>query len=477
MEPRLDEATRLERLRELDILDSGSEEAFDRLTRLAAAAVGAPVAFTSLVDEARVWLKSKVGTELCETSRSGAFCLHTVDSRDILVVEDATLDPRFADAEVVTVHGVRFYAGAPIVLADGAAVGAVCVVDVVPRPAPGATALALLEGLAAAAGHLLDLRRELLSRREAERRATEHARLLELAEEVAGIGTFRLDVSTRALQVSPSIGRIFGLDADDATTTALEPLLAMYEPDDAAMIAGLIEEACAHGTPYAFDARLRRADDGSPRDVRVKARVERDRHGRPGTLIGVLSDVTAEKEAFQALDRQRVEADRRANRMARLADTDALTGLPNRRAFLARAELALRDPRGVGLAIIDLDHFKSINDRFGHEGGDAALATFGRMCSRLIGTSCFTARIGGEEFALLSEGADHARVAALVEDLRSWTVDSPPILPSGRPLRLTFSAGVARSREGDTWSRLFARADEALYRAKEAGRDRLAMAA
>jgi GAF domain-containing protein len=237
MENRVTEPKRLACLRGLEILDTASEEAFDRLTQLAADAVGVPVAFTSLVDEARVWLKSKVGTTLCEAPRSESFCPHTIALGDVLVVEDATLDSRFAALHLVVAEGVRFYAGAPVALANGAVVGAVCVIDVVPRPTPSPPAIALLKGLAAAAGHLLDLRRELLARREAERRLAEHARLLELAEEMAGIGTFRFDVATGALDVSPSILGIFGL-GPTACAPPVDALLAMFEPSERAKIVG-----------------------------------------------------------------------------------------------------------------------------------------------------------------------------------------------------------------------------------------------
>ncbi len=470
----MSEATRLASLRSLDILETDSEETFDCLVRMAAEALGTPIALATLVDEARVWLKARIGTDATQTPREGSFCSTTIDCREMLVVEDAALDPRFVLSSLVTVDGIRFYAGAPVMLADGEVVGAVCVLDTIPRPAPDAAGTALLRGLAAAVGHLLDLRRQLIARRLAEHRLAEQARLLELAEEIAGVGTFRLDFSDGSVRQSPPIFAIYGLDAN-AGVPSTESMLALYDLEDRRCIEAAIERARLSGEGYNLDAKLRRADDGMKRDVRVKARVQFDAAGRPAALVGVLQDVTMEKEALALINSRRIEADRRADRMRHLASVDALTGLPNRRAFLEDVGNALEYGVSVNLAVLDLDHFKSINDRHGHEIGDAALAAFGRIAGRFADEGCRLGRIGGEEFALMvAETRDAVR---LVERLREAVLAEPLRLRLGTEIRLTFSAGLARSQPGDDWSSLFSRADRALYRAKNEGRDRLAIAA
>ena len=470
----MSEATRLASLRSLDILDTDSEETFDCLVRMAAEALGAPIALATLIDEARVWLKAKVGTDATQTPREGAFCSLTICGRELLVVEDASRDPRFASSTLVAVDGIRFYAGAPVSLADGEVVGAVCVLDTVPRPAPSAAGAALLKGLAAAVGHLLDLRRQLAARQLAEHRLAEQARLLELAEEIAGLGTWRLDFSTGAVQQSPPIFAIYGLEPV-AGTLAVEVMLAMYDPADRARLEAAIGHARRTGEGYALDARMRRDGDGAWRDVRIKSRVQFDAAGRPASLVGVFQDVTMEKEALAVIDSRRIEADRRADRMRQLASIDALTGLPNRRAFLENVGTALGHDGRASLAILDLDHFKSINDRFGHDGGDVALAAFGRVAARFADEGCRIGRIGGEELALLV--ADGRDAVLLVERLREAVLAERLVLRPGVEIRLTFSAGLARLLPGDDWSSLFTRADRALYRAKHEGRDRLAIAA
>ena len=129
-----DELQRLACLRSYAILDTEPEQGFDDLVQLAAHLFGAPMAFVSLIDAERQWFKAKVGIEACETSRDVAFCAHAIVERQPLVVPDARLDPRFAANELVTgAPHIRFYAGAPLIVGNGSALGTLCVVDTVPR--------------------------------------------------------------------------------------------------------------------------------------------------------------------------------------------------------------------------------------------------------------------------------------------------------------------------------------------------------
>ena len=128
------ETERLEALRSYHILDTAPEQAYDDLAMLAAQICEAPVALISLVDDARQWFKSKLGLDRGETSRDTAFCAHTILLRQPLIVGDASRDPRFADNALVNgAPHVRFYAGIPLVNAEGSALGALCVIDYRPR--------------------------------------------------------------------------------------------------------------------------------------------------------------------------------------------------------------------------------------------------------------------------------------------------------------------------------------------------------
>ena len=129
-----DEARRLEALWALDLLDTPAEERFDRLARLARRLFNVPIALVSLVDSGRQWFKARAGLEVESTPREVSFCGHAIVGDGPLVVEDALEDPRFADNPLVTgAPGIRFYAGAPLRLRGGSALGTLCIIDRVPR--------------------------------------------------------------------------------------------------------------------------------------------------------------------------------------------------------------------------------------------------------------------------------------------------------------------------------------------------------
>ncbi|UAK23917.1 GGDEF domain-containing protein [Sphingomonas nostoxanthinifaciens] len=162
------------------------------------------------------------------------------------------------------------------------------------------------------------------------------------------------------------------------------------------------------------------------------------------------------------------------------ANRDALTGLPNRRALDARlaaaSDAARRTGRPFSIAICDIDHFKAVNDRFGHQIGDEVIKFVATSLSNGASERLFAARYGGEEFVVLFEGADAASASREVDRIRA-TIGKRDLRvnATGQSLgRLTFSAGVAQlaAMEGGA-SAMLKRADVALYEAKRAGRNRV----
>ena len=129
-----DEQRRMTYLRALQILDTPPEERFDRVTRVAQTHFGVPIALLSLVDTNRQWFKSCQGLSASETPRDVSFCGHAILQTDPLVIPDATADPRFADNPLV-IGGpeIRFYAGWPLALDGGSALGTLCIIDSKPR--------------------------------------------------------------------------------------------------------------------------------------------------------------------------------------------------------------------------------------------------------------------------------------------------------------------------------------------------------
>ncbi|MCP5084373.1 MAG: sensor domain-containing diguanylate cyclase [Alphaproteobacteria bacterium] len=152
------EARRLATLREYDILDTGPEEAFDRITRLAQSALRLPIVLVSLVDENRQWFKSRVGLEPQETPREVSFCSHAIQQDPPFIIPNALLDDRFADNPLVTGSPhIRFYAGVPLKMKDGSNLGTLCAIDTKPCVLTD-TELSILSDLAQLVVDELELR-------------------------------------------------------------------------------------------------------------------------------------------------------------------------------------------------------------------------------------------------------------------------------------------------------------------------------
>ena len=266
-----------------------------------------------------------------------------------------------------------------------------------------------------------------------------------------------LDAQGQIRYASPAGGRLTG--KDDLCDL---PLAVFFDPLDELLVRGALSQAAAApGQTHILERPMLRGDDQLWLEAKIRA-VAPD--GTSGSLHGfavTIRDVT---------DRKHAEL-----RAIQAAETDPLTGLPNRRALLRQLErsLAQADQRAFAVAIIDLDLFKAINDTHGHLAGDEVLREVSGVLRRLSSHSRFFARIGGEEFALIAAQTDFAHTAALCETLRAAIAALQLTTLGGASIRVTASVGLAQIAAHCTPAHALQAADALLYRAKHAGRNRI----
>lgn len=192
----------------------------------------------------------------------------------------------------------------------------------------------------------------------------------------------------------------------------------------------------------------------------------RDSNGQVTGLLGVTRDITEHKRALQELER--------------LSQIDALTGLANRRHFMMLAEQELSRAARYGgpmsVFMMDIDHFKAVNDTYGHQTGDLVLQQLGSLCREALREIDRVGRIGGEEFAVILPHTDGARALEVAQRLRQAVARTEVALQHGLPLHFTLSIGVTTLvGSGANIDTLLGQADNALYEAKRSGRNRVCM--
>lgn len=230
---------------------------------------------------------------------------------------------------------------------------------------------------------------------------------------------------------------------------------------------GSLGNAASSVAEARFDAKLRETENALLREQKKGAELE-----RVTLVLALLGSVAILGLGGVFLLRQV----RQKRRFANLAMRDELTGLRNRRSILefARVQFGTRTTLGTRMfiAILDLDHFKSVNDNYGHDAGDAVLIAFANACQRHLRSNHVFGRFGGEEFLLVMPDTREDQVFDIFERLREIVSELVvPALPSTH--RLSFSMGAADARSDcSSVEELIKKADLALYRAKEKGRDR-----
>ncbi len=292
----MSEIDRLTALHSFNVIGAPANPVLDAAARLAAKLFSCPMTAVTLIDEDTQWLAARTGIDVCSTSREEAFCAVTIQRppRGILVVENAATDPRFRDNPMVTGDpGVRFYAGATLTTSDGFNLGALCVIDTVPRPRPSDEALAELRDLA-------DLAVAELERLRAEHGLKEREQVLAMAEAMSGVGHWKCDLKTGTLLWSDECYAIYGL-----TRETYQPVLGkailFYDTEDQTILRNAIESSTLGKGPFQVELSFNRAD-GQKRRVLAKGDCQFDREGRPISLFGVFQDVTDQRAAIVAAE-------------------------------------------------------------------------------------------------------------------------------------------------------------------------------
>jgi PAS domain S-box-containing protein len=322
------EARRLAALRELGVLDTLAEPAFDTITRTAAQLCGVPIALISLIDAQRQWFKSNIGLPgVDQTPRDVAFCDHAIRDAGLFEVPDATQDTRFAANPLVTGHpDIRFYAGAPIELPGGERVGTVCVIDRAPRQLE-AHQRAMLQSLAAIVGAMLTQRRQLLAA--TSRLAESELRVRRLYEATPAI-LHSIGPDGRLLDVSDRWLALMGYERAEVvgrlSADFLTPASQAHARD--VVLPAFFRTGRCEDVEYQYVRR-----DGSLVDVRLSATLERDEFGGTARSLTVLEDVTATKLLEKELGRTQLHLDAVVDNMPALVgywDRDAVTRFVNR---------------------------------------------------------------------------------------------------------------------------------------------------
>ncbi|WP_022722425.1 GGDEF domain-containing protein [Rhodopseudomonas sp. B29] len=262
--------------------------------------------------------------------------------------------------------------------------------------------------------------------------------------------------------VSMSVRSVLGITPDEMLG---RNCLEIVHPDD-------IEAVRHYGTRLGQNGAGRRVEfrtthaDGTLIWLEAHFRIVADAQGSGRHMVGTLRDITRRKQVEDEVEALNF-------RLAQMATTDALTGLPNRRALDDHLGRSFDEHLRVAVLMIDVDEFKSFNDNLGHQAGDLGLQRIAELLAHAVaGTKGIAARYGGEEFAIILPGADVAAALTFAEKLRMGVRDLKIANPAARRGIVTISIGIAdKTGSAPNAATLLRDADMALYEAKRRGRD------
>ncbi|WP_296722674.1 EAL domain-containing protein [Erythrobacter sp.] len=435
-----DEAERLAQLPHYRLFGSQPEPIFDAVAEAAALSYRVPVSLISVVGEQDQWLKARWGTDMSSTPREHSFCAHTIAARELFLVPDATKDERFSDNPLVTAGpGIRFYAGQPIINDAGIALGALCLIDTVPRPDIGRDQLELLGRLAQLISRKFDARRD-LRLQSAVSGFTRSSGVAIVTTDEAGAITFWNAAAEKMFghRFSQVEGRDIALIIPDRFRSDHHHGLMRISAGGQPRLAGKAVEVIG----------LHHDGHEIPIEIALSAWT-----GPHGWEFGAqIQDISARHA--------------RDVKLRHLAVHDPLTGLPNRKEFSDRLTETLETHGSAAVLMLDLDGFKSVNDTLGHLTGDDLLRVVSVRLAAQLPSGALLARMGGDEFAVLLAGCEDP-IKARRAGQKLLTAFDRDYSVGGHELRLSTSIGFALAPlHASDAEELLLRADLALIEAK-----------
>lgn len=454
------------------LLDSGPEQECEELVGLAATICGASLGLLTLVDQGQQWFRASEGLKLRETPRETDFCAQVARMGGLYVVADSFTDPQFASNPLVNADpALRFFAGVPLLTGSGDLMGTLSVLDTVPHML-SADQTHALEVLGKQASARLELLVQRTALEQALKEKEEVTAGLRASEELfrafmnaSPFLSYIKDAAGRLLFYNRTFARRFGVDEDAWLGSTDEQLWSRdltNSHDLEVMLGGRMVET---------EEQISRAD-GTITSLRSFKFPCHDSSGNV-LLAGVAVDVSEEVAHKAELERYHRELEKANDQLRKLAVTDELTGLRNRRAFEERLamefSMARRRKRELAILLIDADDFKNINDRWGHPAGDEVLRQLGMILRTTVRLPDLPARYGGEEFVVLLPESGRESALGLARRLMArvaaekWEYEP-----------LTISIGMAAMNDSlSDGYQLVEMADEALYAAKRAGKNQV----
>lgn len=446
------ERGRLKQLYELELLDTPSEPAYDAFTQLAAEICQTPISLISLIDKDRQWFKSNKGLEgVAQTERDIAFCSEAIQLHRLFVVDDAATDVRFKDNPLVTGDPkIRFYAGAPIVVGGGHAIGTLCVIDRVARSL-SETQRNQLRLLGLALQTLIDSRVGVKMRERYETDLRAEKNKIEVALSTLADAVITTDKHGVVEFVNTAAERLLHLRAPLLIGRPLRSHVAIENFERHSRIDILKESR-----RLAKERAILRPGDGPQVQIEFQVANLVAPDGQLSGHVVTMRDVT--QEVAQAA------------KLSYEASHDELTDLYNRRQFelcLAKTlSSARREQRVHTLAFLDLDRFKAINDTHGHAAGDFFLTELARQLCKTLRGNDVLARIGGDEFGFIMQDCGLENAKPVLEALER-TVSLLKVPWQGATLNAGISYGTVEIDENTlSVDEALRTADQRCYEAK-----------